>query len=169
MGKQETLYDALKQLPAVHYVVVEGAVFPSFTNDLRAHGLSAIPLYLGAPGSTDVEAGPHIIAITSMQVFRKVCAFIGTHETGVFWSWPSGMDTLIAHLRKLNAIEIPKSAPPDDVEHQGLERVILRHADPKVMALLLRVLEPKQLRATFGQARGLVMYSKQLGGVQVWK
>jgi Domain of unknown function (DUF4123) len=162
-AQSDALLAAIGRLPLERFAVVDGALFDDLSATLAAIGLRGKPLYLGGADIDSVRGGPYLVRLGSWQDAQALIGVIGDKATGVFWSSPTGEDTLFAHLRRLNIVKIARvhePASPDDFSH-----VLFRHADPDVLGIMGAVMTPEQRQELLGDSPAFVYASRKMGGL----
>ena len=130
------------------FAVVDGAQMDALPVLLSRLGLAARPLYFEVGNGRGHAAGPHLVACPEAQAGADLRAQLPATAV-VWWVWPERRDAsaqteIFRHLRGLGRVEIPAGHPgptPPGVSH---EPVLFRHADPRVLAEVLPVLDPAQ-------------------------
>ena len=142
------------------FAVIDAAHFDDLQAELSAAKLDFQPLYLDELEAGSGAAGPHLLPALGDAQVTAIESVVGDRLACVWWLWPDEGDAetaLYRHLRALNMIEIPRDrfdAEPGE-RRRGYETVLFRHADPKVLATLLPVLEPEQKARLFGKAKAI--------------
>lgn len=184
-SRQETdksrLITAVARLAQPGFAVIDGGHWTDVRAELQELGLTARSLFLGA--GQDVEAaGPWLLALGQRPgVTDAVVSFVEDKPAAVFWGCHSGEQVLWHHLRTLNQARLPRAWEPTedrdesvkaagadgaDVEDTRSEVVLFRHWDPRVLSIVLPVLDEAQYARVLGPAEGAVFIDpKELGGV----
>ena len=165
---RQKLIEAFGRYPAERFAVVDGAHFDDIATELSSIKLSGEPLFLKDMGDGAELSGPWLVELVDGEAVNRVLTLVGELPAVVFWSWPEdgpdGQKALYKHLRRLNMVEIPVDDYNPDFP--DWDRVVLRHADPNVMANTLSVLEEDQFAKVLGSAAALIMYAPDFGGLQ---
>lgn len=141
------------------FATIDGAHFKDVRSVLRDHGLGAESLFLELPGRPSPVSGPFFTALDHAGLMR-LAEIPGIEQACVLWCSPVSTVLAYRHFRKLNHVKIPS------VEFQGThERVLFRHWDPAVLALMLPLLEPEQRPQLFGPMTRAAFYSADAGQV----
>lgn len=159
--RAQALVSVLTSLPETMFAVLDGAHFDDLPAHLSEAGISYDPLFLEGAHPSSRASGPHLVHLSGAEDAERVVNAVGDRAAVVFWSWPGDQDSIFKHLRGLNMVQIPRTAPvPPDVDPATLEpfeTVFFRHADPNVMVALLPLLSDAQMSRLLGQAQGLVV------------
>lgn len=165
MQPDDPILDLLSFDDAAVFAVVDGAMMDNLPKVLRSYKLDAQALYFDHHSQVANANGPHLIYCADdadIVTVRAACPPDGV----VWWVW-SEPDTshakaaIFRHLRGLGMVEIPANYPKPSSPRAPMERVLFRHADARVMARVLPVLDPAQRARLFGHAGAIVL---QQGG-----
>ena len=161
-------------MPGRTFAVLDGGHFDNVQPDLVRLGLEFRPLFTGGPELGALIRGPHLIAIGNGRQLDDIIALAAGQPALVFWAWPDGpgaFEQLHHHLRTINLVDVPRAMLEDrpdpdmaepDHSHAALaktawETVTFRHADPRVLNLLLPLLRPEQIARFLGEGLALVL------------
>lgn len=174
-AERQRLIDAVLSMPQRRFAVIDGAHFADLQRDLILARLEFRPLYLDELDRGGLAAGPHLVALRTAADVEQVVGLAGDKPCAVFWSWPDEGEATIGrihrHLRSINLVEIPRGADDPDAARKAAshvqddhdhplpkwEAVLLRHADPDVMGIVLPVLDRHQQARLAGGARAIVL------------
>lgn len=137
-------------LPAEHFVILDGALYPELFYFIDEAGLRATPLFLEGGNEDVTAAGPFLAPLDEDNQSALVAKMVGDGRLPVIWSWPAGQQLLYRHLRTINLATIPHEPLPEShvdyvwYQNGDSRSVIFRHWDPNVLALTLDVLTPEQ-------------------------
>lgn len=137
------------------FAVLDGAQFRNLRSDLERAELKFKALFLDEQKVDAAKSvGPHVVAVSDQHALKAVTEIVGTEPAVVWWVWPnsSGQAALeiYKHLRKINMVEIP--IPEGEGGDMSHEKALFRHADPRVMARFIPVLEREQILQLMGAA-----------------
>lgn len=164
----DPLAERLSHLPGALFAVLDGAAFDDVQGMLTKASLDFRPLYLDEVDTAEALAtGPHLVPCPNNYAVERLREIAG--DTGiVWWAWPDGPEAtsqIYRHLRGIGMVEIPTDrpdAPP--VHHQAdedpppeYEAVLLRHADPHILGMILPELTLDARSRLFGKALALVL------------
>ena len=132
---------------------------------LVAYHLQARALYYDHHSQFANASGPHLIHCPDTSVIATVRGAFPSDGV-VWWVWAEAdedlaKDAIFRHLRRLGMVEIPEGYPKPPRPRAPMERVLFRHADARVMARVLPVLDPAQRARLFGKAGAIVL---EIGG-----
>lgn len=155
-GIAERMLVALAALPGQRFAVLDGARFDDLPGLLAARGLGGRGLFREGGAPAALAAGPRLVLLGTEAAARAVLDLALGRSAVVFWSWDGDGISLFNHLRRINMVEIPRDAGAG-AGPGGYEAVLLRHADPAVMADLLPLLDGAQVALLFRQAHALLL------------
>lgn len=165
MQPDDPILDLLNFDDAVVFAVVDGAMMDDLRKVLRSYQLDAQALYFDHQSQIANSNGPHLIhCADESEIVTVRAAFQPDGVVWWVWSEPDASHAKAAifrHLRGLGMVEIPANYPNPSNPRAPMERVLFRHADARVMARVLPVLEPAQRARLFGRAGAIVL---QQGG-----
>ncbi|PKP67213.1 MAG: hypothetical protein CVT86_02155, partial [Alphaproteobacteria bacterium HGW-Alphaproteobacteria-8] len=143
------------------FAVVDGAMVEDLPSTAMRHNLSTRALYYDHQSHIANANGPHLIHCADDSVIVTVRNAFPAQGV-VWWVWAEADEgqakaAIFRHLRGLGMVEIPEAYPAPPRLRAPMERVIFRHADARVMARVLPVLEPDQRARLFGKTGALVL------------
>ncbi len=161
MQPYDPILDLLDFDDAQIFAVVDGAMVEDLPKVLADYNLSARPLYYDHQNHFANVSGPHLIHCPDESVIVTVRRAFPANGV-VWWVWADADEShakaaIFRHLRGLGMAEIPEGYPNPPRPRAPMERVLFRHADARVMARVLPVLEPDQRARLFGKAGALVL------------
>lgn len=158
----------LRRLPGHVFAVLDGAHFDNLPARLRQTRLGYRPLYMDEIDVPDLDRGPHLVECNSNFAMEQVRDVTAGAPSVVWWGWhqagPTGMRSMMGHLRRLNLIDVPEGAEDGTTPRYGRihapgsdEPVLFQHADPDVINSLLPVLSTQQRACFFGGAHAVLV------------
>jgi hypothetical protein len=161
MQPDDPILDLLDFSDAQVFAVVDGAMVEDLPSVARRNHLSPQALYYDHRSHIGQANGPHLIHCEDVSVIVTVRnAF--PPQAVVWWVWAEADEGLarsamFRHLRGLGMVEIPEGYPKPPRPRAPMERVLFRHADARVIARVLPVLDPDQRARLYGKAGALVL------------
>ncbi len=158
---------AVEAMAGIVSVVLDGGAFDDLHRLLKDEGIYSRSLFLDGASPEFRSAGPWLVDLSVVPERSYISWLDAKNACAVYWSHPTGDDTLYRHLRTLNEVLIP-------VEETGsglptapqYERVLFRHWDPNVLGALLPILTRQQLSRFLGPADCVVFNSPDYGGAK---
>lgn len=150
------------------HAVVDGAHFGNLPESLQQADLDFRPLYHGKNSA----AGPHVVHPRNPAEVESILDVVGDLPAAVWWDWPDDIleadAAIYQHLRRLGMIEVPADAlPPNRVEPKALaleyRQILFRHADPRVLTIVLPELSTEQWQQLMGLAYRLIFVDPEAG------
>jgi hypothetical protein len=149
------------------FAVVDAAFFEYLQDTLQAARLTFDPLYLDEVDAPSVASGPHLVHVDTDADMHALLELLDDKQACVWWIWPDtrgAVADIYRHLRRLNMVKIPKDRYDADRRDRqpGAEAVLLRHGDPAIVSLLLRVMSESQKSQFFGAAKAILLCTPDL-------
>ncbi len=121
-------------------------------------------LFLGETSRDVQRFGPWLISIKSPAETGKVLNLVGENPAVVFWSCRSGSAALYDHLRRLNLVKVRKAVSPDKAGATA-ETVLFRYWDPRVLSVVMPLLDEAQFARVLGPCdEAVAIDPEKLGG-----
>jgi hypothetical protein len=160
MQPDDPILDLLDFDDAEVFAVVDGAMVDDLKHRVAAYNLPAQALYFDHHSDGANENGPHLIHCVDASVIVTLRGAFPADGV-VWWVWADpdashAKAAIFRHLRRLGHVEIPAGYPNTN-PHPRWEQVLFRHADARVMARVLPVLDPAQRARLFGRAGAIVL------------
>lgn len=168
IAKLKNLADELARPHGRFHAVVDGAHFNNLPQSIQDADLDFRPLYHGR----NTHSGPHLIHPRNATEIEQVLDIVGDLPAVVWWDWPDDMQdsdaAIFQHLRRLGMIEVPaehlpRSRGEQTVSGPEYQQILFRHADPRVLSIMLPELEEDQWRQLMGAAYALIFVDPDVG------
>jgi hypothetical protein len=160
------LLAVMEQWPRPVFVVIDGALLTDVPSLVAKADVFPRSLFIEHDNPATMQAGPWFASLDERHL-ANLMRIERIETAAVFWCGAVEEAVVFRHLRSINLVDAPRPAgAPLDPFAADPERVLFRHWDPSVMALVLPVLDPAQRARLFGPMDAIALYASSLNGVR---